>query len=331
MKIVVQIPCYNEAATLPLVVESLPRSLPGIDQIEVLVIDDGSTDGTGEAARSLGVHHVIRHPFRRGLAAAFESGLEAALALGADVIVNTDGDNQYPQQEIGRLIQPILADEADIVVGDRQTASLPHFSTRKRLLQAWGSWVVRLASGTAIPDATSGFRAYSRDAALRLNIFTRYTYTLETIIQAGKKGLRVASVPITVNLQTRASRLIRSEWDYVKRSAATIVRIYAVYEPLRTFGLLSLPFGLAGAALIGRFFYFYLRGEILTGDRFLQSVILGAASLVIAFVIFLFGVLADLVGANRLLLEDVLYRLKRLDGARQPAPDEPGRFNSRVG
>lgn len=313
VRLVVQIPCLNEAETLPLTLADLPRQIDGVDRITVLVVDDGSTDGTAQVARDLGVEHVVRHPYPRGLAAAFHSGLDAALKLGADVIVNTDGDNQYPQAEIPRLIGPILRDEADLVIGDRQTATLAEFSPLKRILQGWGSWVVRLASNTQVPDATSGFRAFSREAALRLNIFTQYTYTLETIIQAGKKGLRVAHIPITTNPRLRQSRLIRNEWDYVKRSTATIVRIYALYEPLRTFGLISLPFVLVGAGLIGRFLYFYLTGQVEGVARYVQSVFIGGTALVIGFLIFLFGVLADLVAANRALLEETLYRLKRLE------------------
>lgn len=314
LRLIVQIPCFNEADTLPQTIADIPRHIPGVDVIiEVLVVDDGSTDRTAEVARELGVEHIVSHPYRRGLAAAFQSGVNAALTLGADVIVNTDGDNQYPQADIPKLIAPILKNEADVVIGDRQTATITHFSPLKRLLQAWGSWVVRQASGTAVPDATSGFRAYSREAALRLNLFTRYTYTLETIIQAGKKGLRVAHVPIQTNPTLRPSRLIQSDWDYVKRSAATILRIYAVYEPLKTFSLLSLPFLLSGMVLIGRFLFFYLSGPLEGVARYVQSLLIGGVALIIGFLIFLFGILADLVSANRQLLEESLYRLKRLE------------------
>jgi glycosyltransferase involved in cell wall biosynthesis len=313
MKLIVQIPCYNEAVTLPAVLADIPRNIPGVDVTEVLVVDDGSTDDTVAVAQTCGAHHVVSHPFRRGLAAAFQTGLDAALGLGADIIVNTDGDNQYPQTDIPRLIEPIMRHQADIVIGDRQTATVAEFSTLKRLLQNWGSWAVRVASGTTVPDATSGFRAYSREAALRLNIFTRYTYTLETIIQAGKKGLRVGYVTIHTNPTQRPSRLMRNEWEYIKRSSATIVRIYALYEPLRTFGLLSLPFFIVGMGLIGRFLFFYLTGSLEGVARYLQSVVIGGVSLVIAFLIFLFGILADISAANRLLLEETLYRIKRLE------------------
>ncbi len=322
MKLIIQIPCLNEAATLPLTVGGIPRQIPGIDQVEVLVVDDGSTDDTVAVARAVGVDHIVRHPYRRGLAAAFQTGMDAALGLGADLIVNTDGDNQYPQADIPRLIAPLLDNSADLVIGDRQPTKLAQFSPLKRLLQGWGSWVVRLASGTAVPDATSGFRAYTREAALRLNIFTQYTYTLETIIQAGKKGLRVAHIPIVANPKLRRSRLIRNEWDYIKRSAATIVRIYALYEPLRTFGFVSLPFFLVGGVLLLRFFAFYLTGDAVGVARFVQSVLIGGVSLVIGFLIFLFGVLADLIGQNRRLHEETLYRLKRLElNAPRPAPE----------
>jgi glycosyltransferase involved in cell wall biosynthesis len=324
-KVIVQIPCHNEATTLPDVLADIPRTIAGVLTVEVLVIDDGSTDQTARVAHELGVEHVVSHPYQRGLAAAFQTGVNAALALGADVIVNTDGDNQYPQADIPKLITPLLNNEADVVIGDRQTATIEHFSLLKRLLQAWGSWAVRQASGTQVPDATSGFRAYTREAALRLHLFTRYTYTLETIIQAGKKGLRIAHIPIQTNPKLRPSRLVRNEWDYVKRSAATIVRIYAVYEPLKTFGLFSLPFLLAGAGLIGRFLFFYFSGPLEGVARYVQSLLIGGVALIIGFLIFLFGILADLVSANRLLLEETLYRLKRLELAQ--SDEQPERLS----
>ncbi len=313
-KLVIQIPCLNEAATLPTTLAALPREIPGIDEIVVLIIDDGSTDDTVAIARAHGVEHFVRHPMRRGLAAAFESGLEAALGLGADIIVNTDGDNQYPGESIPDLVAPILAGRADLVVGDRKPGFNPEFSWSKRLLQRVGSWVVAQAAGTHVPDATSGFRAYTRDAALRLQLFTRYTYTLETLIQASKKGLRVAHVEVPVNSVTRPSRLMRSQWEYVKRSAATILRLYAIYEPLRTFGLLSLPFILVGLTLLGRFALFYLLGYLNDGvARLLQSVFIGGTSLIIGILILIFGLLADLIAANRRLTEETLYRLKRVE------------------
>ncbi len=313
MHLIIQIPCYNEADTLPQTIANLPTRIPGVDRIETLIIDDGSADDTVAVARRLGVDHIVRHPHNRGLAAVFQSGINACLKLGADIIVNTDGDNQYPGDQISQLIAPILAGKADMVIGDRQTHTIEHFSPLKRLLQQWGSWVVRVASGTEVPDATSGFRALSRDAAMRLSIFTKYTYTLETIIQAGKKGLIVTSVPIRVNPPLRESRLIKSNWAYIKRNAATILRLYTFYEPLKTFSYLSLPFFLVGVILLGRFFYFYLSGEIDTIGRFVQSVMIGGTSLTLGFLIFVLGVLADLIAANRQLTEETLYRIKRLE------------------
>lgn len=313
-RLFIQIPCLNESATLPTTLAALPKQIPGVAEIVVLVIDDGSTDDTVDVARAHGVTQFVRHPQRRGLAAAFESGLQAALAAGADIIVNTDGDNQYPGEAIPSLVVPILANQADLVVGDRKPGFNPEFSWSKRLLQRVGSWVVAQAAGTPVPDATSGFRAYSRDAALRLQLFTRYTYTLETLIQASKKGLRVAHVEVNVNPVTRPSRLMRSQWEYVKRSAATIMRIYAIYEPLRTFTLMSLPFIFFGVALLGRFAVLYALGYLADGiARLLQSVFIGGTSLIIGILILIFGVLADLIAANRRLSEEALYRLKRLE------------------
>ncbi|HRJ43132.1 MAG: glycosyltransferase family 2 protein [Caldilineaceae bacterium] len=313
MHLIIQIPCYNEAETLPLVLAELPRSLPGITRLEVLVIDDGSSDGTVQVAEALGVTHIVRHPRNRGLATAFQTGLEYALRAGADVVVNTDGDNQYPGHYIEELIGPVLRGEADIVIGDRQTGQVAHFSLVKRLLQRAGSWVVRVASGTDVPDATSGFRAFSREATLRLIVLTQYTYTLETIIQARRKGLAVTSVPITVHNPTRQSRLVRSNWNYVKRSAATIVRLYTFYEPLRTFSLLAAPFVVGGLILLARFFYFYLF-TVQTGvGRLAQSVTIGGTLFTVGFLIFLFGVLADISSTQRALMEEILYRQRKLD------------------
>jgi glycosyltransferase involved in cell wall biosynthesis len=325
MFLIVQIPCLNEAETLPLTVAGIPRTIAGVDRVELLVIDDGSTDGTAQVAQRLGVHHIVRLPQRRGLAAAFQAGVNAALSVGADLIVNTDGDNQYPQSEIPNLVAPILRGEADVVIGDRRPTRVAHFSPVRRVLQGWGSWVVQMASGAHVTDATSGFRAFTREAALRLNLFTRYTYTLEMIIQISKKGLRLAFIPIDINPRTRASRLIRSDWDYVKRSAGAILRLHALYEPIRTFSLLSVPFVLAGVVLLGRFGYLYLSGQSVGVARHLQSILVGSTSLVIGFLIFLFGVLADLTAANRQLLEEMLYRVKRqeLSGSAEAQPAAP--------
>ncbi len=311
MHLIIQIPCYNEAETLPLVLADLPRSLPGVSRLEVLVIDDGSSDGTARIAAELGVEHILRLPRNRGLAAAFQAGLDYCLAAGADLVVNTDGDNQYPGRFVGALIGPVLRGEADIVIGDRQTYQITHFSPLKRFLQQGGSWVVRVASGTPVPDATSGFRAFSREAALRLIVLTSYTYTLETIIQAGKKGLVIASVPIEVNDPTRDSRLMRSTWSYVKRSSATIVRLYTFYEPLRSFSFLAAPFIVGGLLLLARFFFFYLFTTQAGVGRLTQSVTIGGTLLTVGFLIFLFGVLADISSTQRGLLEEILYRQRK--------------------
>lgn len=309
-KLIIQIPCWNEAKTLPSVLAELPTDIPGIDCIETVVIDDGSTDGTAAVAEELGATYVVRHHGHKGLARAFQTGLDTCLRSGADIIVNTDGDNQYPGRHIPSLVAPVLRREADLVIGDRQVATVEHFSPVKKQLQSWGSRVVRAASGTPVPDAASGFRAYSREAALRLNVLTDYTYTLETIIQAGKKGLAVMSVPITTNAVRRDSRLIHSNWHYVKQQAATVLRLYAFYEPLRTFLYLSSPFFFVGLFLLGRFAYHYLIGERGIG-RYLQSLFIGGTAMVIGVLIVILGILADLSAANRRLIEETSYQLKR--------------------
>jgi glycosyltransferase involved in cell wall biosynthesis len=319
MHLIVQIPCYNEEQGLPATLAGIPSNIPGVDLIETLIVDDGSSDNTVEVARRLAVDHVVCLPGHRGLAVAFQAGLDACLRLGADIVVNTDGDNQYPQADIPRLIAPILQNEADVVIGDRQVQTVPHFSPVKKRLQQWGSWVVRLASGVKAPDATSGFRAYSREAALRMTVLTRYTYTLETIIQAGKKGLQVAFVPIQVNQPTRDSRLIKSNWSYIKQSAATILRLYVYYEPLRTFFYVSLPFVVVGIFALLRFLYFHFTGQAGIG-RHVQSLIFGGTLLTIGFLLFVLGVVADLIAANRMLVEETMYRVKRMEISRsQPA------------
>jgi glycosyltransferase involved in cell wall biosynthesis len=318
MHLIVQIPCYNEERGLPTTLESIPSNIPGVDLIETMIIDDGSTDNTVEVACRLGVDYIVHLPGHKGLAAAFQTGLDACLRSGADIIVNTDGDNQYPQADIPRLITPILQNEADIVIGDRQVQTISYFSPFKKRLQQWGSWVVCLASGVKAPDATSGFRAYSREAALRMSVLTRYTYTLETIIQAGKKGLRVAYVPIQVNQPTRDSRLIKSNWSYIKQSAATILRLYVYYEPLRTFFYVSLPFIVVGLFALARFLFFHFTGQAGVG-RHVQSLVLGGTLLTIGFLLFVLGVLADLIAANRMLVEETMYRVKRMETSKEPS------------
>ena len=310
MKLIIQIPCYNESETLPLTIGDLPKTVPGFNSIEYLVIDDGSTDGTAQIAESLGVHHIVRLPRNRGLAAAFEKGLQTAVQLGADVIVNTDGDNQYPGRYIADLVKPILAGEADVVIGNRQVETIPHFSKIKVFLQKLGSRVLRWSSGTDVPDATSGFRAFSREASLRLVIFSTYTYTLETIIQAGKMGLNVASIPIETNPKLRESRLIRSIPVYLARSSVTILRIFLMYEALRTFITLgSLPF-IAGWILVFRFLYFFTIGE---GQGHIQSLILASILILVGFLIFLLGLLGDLIARNRRLMEEMVFRVRKME------------------
>jgi glycosyltransferase involved in cell wall biosynthesis len=308
VKLIIQIPCYNEAATLPATLADLPRAVPGMDAVEVLVVDDGSTDGTAETARALGVQHIVRHPQNRGLAAAFATGLDACLAAGADVIVNTDGDNQYCGGDVAALVGPILAGQADIVVGDRGVAALAYFSPTKRALQRLGSWVVGRAAGMPIPDATSGFRAFTREAALRLNILGDYTYTLETLIQAGARRMRVVFVPIRTNAATRESRLIRSIPSFLSISVVTILRFYTMYRPLRVFGTAGLALALGGLALGLRFLVFYLNGR---GSGHVQSLILAAILTIVGFLTGLVGLVADAVANSRKIHEEILYRLRR--------------------
>ena len=312
MKLIIQIPCYNEAETLPDTIADFPDHIPGIDEIELLVIDDGSEDDTAVVAKQLGVDHIRQHRQNLGLARTFQDGLDASLQLGADIIVNTDADNQYPGRYIVDLVEPILAGEADIVIANRQVDQIEHFSPLKRLLQRVGSWTVRTVSGTAVPDAPSGFRAYTRDTALRLNVLTRFSYTLDTIIQAGKMGLTIVSVPVETNGPTRPSRLQKNMWHFIKAQASTIVRLYAFYEPLRTFSYIALPFIMSGLFLWGRFLYFFAIGERGIG-RFTQSVTIGTGLLLVGLLIFIFGVLADIISKQRQLTQETLYRLKKLE------------------
>jgi len=314
-KLIIQIPCLNEAETLPATLAGLPRSIPGIDVIEVLVIDDGSRDGTSDVARAAGVEHIVRLRRNKGLAAAFAAGIDASLKQHADFIVNTDADNQYPGHEIPKLLQPLLSGEADIVIGDRNIGEVQHMSWRKRQLQRFGSWVVRQVSGTSVPDTTSGFRAYTRDAALRMTIVSEFSYTLESIIQAGKKRMAIAHVPITSNPRTRSSRLFDSVFSYIKRSAATIVRIYAMYEPLKVFTYIGLLVFSGGFAIVLRFVYSFLFVDRGYGTSHIQSLILAAVLMIIGMFIVLIGLLADLISANRKLLEDLVYRIRGLEMA----------------
>ena len=309
-KLIIQIPCLNEAATLPATLADLPRALPGIDLIEYLVIDDGSQDGTAEVARAHGVHHVVRFRRHKGLAAAFTAGIDAALARGADFIVNTDADNQYSGGDVATLLAPLLDGRADVVIGDRNIRDHAHMSWPKKLLQRLGSWIVRQISNTKVPDTTSGFRAYTRDAALRMTIVSEYSYTLESIIQAGKKRMAIAHVAIRTNPHTRQSRLFDNMLSYIKRSTATIVRIYAMYEPLKVFTYIGLALFGAGLIVTLRFVYYYFAGEAF---RHLGSMVAAAVLMIVGFQVVLIGLVADVISGTRKLLEDLLYRVRKME------------------
>ncbi|MBN1779907.1 glycosyltransferase family 2 protein [bacterium] len=309
MKLIIQIPCYNEAETLPGTLRDIPKSFRGVDTAEVLVIDDGSTDNTADVARAGGVHHIVKLTHNMGLAESFSAGIDACLRLGADVIVNTDGDNQYHGADIQKLIDPIIKGDADVVIGDRQVSDIAHFSFAKKRLQKLGSWVVRQLSGTTVPDTTSGFRAYSRDAALRMNVISKFTYTLETVIQAGKKKMAIGHVPVRTNRPTRSSRLFKSIPGYMKRSMATILRIYTLYEPLKMFWVVgSIVFG-TGLIVALRYLYFHFTHQ----GGHIQSLILSAVLMIVGFQTAMIGLLADIIGANRRLIEDTLYRVKKIE------------------
>ncbi|MEH6514769.1 MAG: glycosyltransferase family 2 protein [Maribacter arcticus] len=305
MKLIIQIPCYNEAEVLPITLAALPREVDGFDEVEWLIIDDGSSDQTVKIAVENGVHHVVRHPRNQGLARAFMSGLDACLKQGADVIVNTDADNQYDANDIPILTKPILEGNAEIVIGTRPIEAIEHFSPIKKLLQKLGSWVVRIASKTNVPDAPSGFRAISKNAARRLMVFNDYTYTLETIIQAGQKNMAITCVPINVNGELRPSKLVKSIPSYIKRSIVTIIRIFIIYRPFRFFGMIGISLFMIGFLIGLRFIYFYMDGE---GDGHIQSLILSAVLLGMGFQTILVAFIADLLAANRKILEDIRAR-----------------------
>lgn len=308
MKLIIQIPCYNEAETLEIALNDLPQKLENIDEIEYLIINDGSNDNTVEVARNWGVHHVVSFRKNKGLAKGFMAGLDACLQNGADIIVNTDADNQYVGADIEKLIEPILKGEADIVIGERPIDSTEHFSPLKKKLQHLGSWVVRKASKTDIPDAPSGFRAYSRDAAMRINVVNDYTYTLETIVQAGRNKMAITSVPIRTNPELRKSRLFHSMWGYVKKSVLTILRAFMWYKPLYCFSVVAAIPSLIGLGIGIRFLCYYFSGN---GNGHIQSLILACMLLIIGFITFVIGLLADVIAANRKILEDTQYQIRK--------------------
>jgi len=323
VKLIIQIPCFNEADQLPRTLADLPREVEGFDVVEWLIVDDGSTDETVAVARAHGADHVVRLTNNKGLAAGFQAGLDACLKLGADVVVNTDADNQYYGSDVAKLVRPIVEGRADMVVGDREVTSIPHFSPSKKALQRLGSWVVRQASSTTVPDTTSGFRAYNREAAIQMLVVSKFTYTLETIIQAGKLLVAIDHVPIRTNPETRESRLFPSTWAYVRRNAISIFRIYAQYEPLRVFWSLAALIGLAALAVWIRFAVAYTEGN---GKGHVQSLILGAVLFIAAVVLWALGVIGDLLAAQRVMTQKTFERVRRIElqlGV-EPSHYEPG-------
>lgn len=310
MKLIIQIPCYNEAETLEIALDDLPKKLEGINSIEYLIINDGSSDDTVNVAKRWGVHHIVNFKQNKGLAKGFMAGLDGCLKHGADIIVNTDADNQYCADDIEKLIKPILLGKADFVIGERPIDDTEHFSLIKKKLQHFGSWVVRRASNTNIPDAPSGFRAFSREAAMRMNVVNDYTYTLETIVQAGREKIPITSVPIRTNPELRKSRLFKSIWSYVKKSMLTILRAYMMYKPLKCFTFLCIPSIGVGVAIGMRFLLYYMQGQ---GSGRVQSLILACTLIIIGFLTFVIGLLADVLAANRRILEETQYHVRRVE------------------
>ncbi|MCK8059986.1 MULTISPECIES: glycosyltransferase family 2 protein [unclassified Fusibacter] len=325
MKLIIQIPCFNEEMTLPQTIADLPKSIEGIDEIEYLIINDGSTDDTVEVAKGLGVNHIVNLIQNKGLAQCFLSGIDACLHLGADIIVNTDADNQYCGDDICKLVIPILQMKADIVIGQRPIDETDHFSWNKKMLQHFGSFVVRLASNTDVPDATSGFRAYSREAALRINVINEYTYTLETIIQAGRNNGTIISVPIHTNPDTRKSRLFSNMWTYILRSVVIIVRSFMMYKPLRFFGVLGMTSIVTGVVLGIRFLIYYINGY---GAGHIQSLILVAILILLGVQAVIAGLQADLVASNRKILEDIQYRIRSFECEQSSNMDRSVKYES---
>jgi glycosyltransferase involved in cell wall biosynthesis len=310
MKLIVQIPCFNEEKTLPETVRDIPRNIKGIDSVEILIVDDGSEDRTVPVAREMGVDHVVRHTGNKGLAASFSSGLQACLRLGADIIVNTDGDNQYNGADIEKLVQPILNHEAEIVIGDRQTDAIEHFSFTIKQLQKMGSMMVRLLSGTKVPDTVSGFRAFSREAAMQINVISVYSYTVETIIQAGNKKINIKSVPVRTNPKTRDSRLVKSIPRFIMLQLSTMIRMYAMFKPLKTFFAIGSICILVGLIPSCRFLFFYLSGK---GAGHIQSLSMAAVLSIVGFQVLVLGMLGDVISQNRKLIEETLLRVRRME------------------